>query len=522
MDLRRLVALTAVVALAVVSSAAAPPPKAATSPAAAAPAAARSYYLIPIKGGIGSDFTAMKMKFELERAKSLKIDTIVLELDTPGGSTADAEAIINLIIDNRQMRFIALVRRALSAGAAITMACKEIYATPQATIGAATSFREGADGLPKAISEKFQSAWRAVCRKAAENGGHPPILAEGMVDSDFDIYMQKDGRNVSFSPRGPGVLIRPRGRILTLTAREAERVGLVEAMVDDLDSMLKQLNMAGWKKVTAEALSTQPARARSMQAATPMDIYEQAIDFHMFDPEKTELQRQEATRQWVAALNKNVLGKRLVWPLVMIEAGKLDEAIEPLKAKKAAAEKRFQQYKQMWDASRGGAYMLKDQMDADAATIAECPKAIAEIEACPVMVLAYVSDDLPMAVIAWAQKDQAAGLAKVSRDQQMHLSGEIVDITLSPTRGGEEVMVVTMSKCRVAEAPKAAPIRNDASAPPSKDDESQVRLRLAEQYEVSKLPQKAKALLQSIIKDFPDSAAAKEAKSRLEVLEKTN
>ena len=61
----------------------------------------------------------------------------MLSVDTPGGGVTEAEAIVNLIIENKDLRFVALVNKALSAGAAITLACKEIYVMETATIGAA-------------------------------------------------------------------------------------------------------------------------------------------------------------------------------------------------------------------------------------------------------------------------------------------------------------------------------------------------------------------------------------------------
>jgi membrane-bound ClpP family serine protease len=77
------------------------------------------------------------MKAAITEARTAKAAAIVLSMDTSGGAVTEAEAIVDLIIENKDLRFIALVNKALSAGAAITLACKEIYVTEAATIGAA-------------------------------------------------------------------------------------------------------------------------------------------------------------------------------------------------------------------------------------------------------------------------------------------------------------------------------------------------------------------------------------------------
>ena len=98
----------------------------------AAPNQAQTYYVIPIKGVIGSDFTTGQMRAYLKDVERLKPTVVVLELDTGGGDINDAEGLVDLIIEHKDLEFVALVQKALSAGAAITLACKDIYVTEKA------------------------------------------------------------------------------------------------------------------------------------------------------------------------------------------------------------------------------------------------------------------------------------------------------------------------------------------------------------------------------------------------------
>ena len=139
-----------------------------------------TYVVVPVKGEIGGEFTAEQLRMGLKLAHDKKATAVVLDIDTPGGSIDEADKTVALIMEQKDVRIVALVRRALSAGAPITMACKEIYVTNGAVIGAAVPFQRGENQLPQEIEEKFKSVWRACCRKAADYGGHSSLLAEAM------------------------------------------------------------------------------------------------------------------------------------------------------------------------------------------------------------------------------------------------------------------------------------------------------------------------------------------------------
>ena len=75
-----------------------------------------TFLLVDVKGTIGEDFTAGNLKAALAEARAKKAAAVVLNMDTPGGSIQDAEAIVNLIIENKDLRFIALFIRLYPQG----------------------------------------------------------------------------------------------------------------------------------------------------------------------------------------------------------------------------------------------------------------------------------------------------------------------------------------------------------------------------------------------------------------------
>lgn len=220
---------------------------------ASQPGSHGTYFLIPVKGQIGEDFTAAHMKTYLNQAAQARPAVVVLEIDTPGGSVSETEKIVDLLVSFKGLRFVALVRKGISAGAAITLACKEIYVSDTAIIGATTSWYRGDDNLPNPLAEKFQSLWRATCRKAAQCGGHSSLIAEAMADPDFALTARnQEGRPV-LERDGKGKVLKAKGKILSLTAAEAIECGLAKGRAGGSAALGGQLGMQGWRQLKGRA-----------------------------------------------------------------------------------------------------------------------------------------------------------------------------------------------------------------------------------------------------------------------------
>jgi membrane-bound serine protease (ClpP class) len=147
---------------------------------------------------------------------------VVLDIDTPGGRIDAAQQIVDAI-GEADVPVVAYVnRRAFSAGALIALAADAIYMVPGSVIGAATPVTGAGEKAP----EKIVSAMRSEMRALAESRGLDPRIAEAMVDEDIAI----DG-------------VVERGKLLTLTAEEAARVGYAE-IVQDWAGLAERLDVA--------------------------------------------------------------------------------------------------------------------------------------------------------------------------------------------------------------------------------------------------------------------------------------
>lgn len=228
-------------------------PTAAARPASQAPVAPASapagptYFVIPIRDVIGMYVTAAQFEQALKDVERFKPTVVILEVDSGGGSTEEAGKIIDLMCKAKGVRFVAYVKKAISAAAILSMACKEIYVDERATFGGALSYAMTAGG-PAEIGEKMQSIWRATCRSAAELGEHPSILAEGMVDKEIEIQLAQEGGKPVVREGVGATMLKRKGRLLTMTAKESVACGLAKDIAAGYDELGRKLGLAAWTK----------------------------------------------------------------------------------------------------------------------------------------------------------------------------------------------------------------------------------------------------------------------------------
>lgn len=207
---------------------------------AGAPAPGR-VLVIPVRGPIEPALLYVVRRGAREAAADPSIRAIVFAVDTPGGELSAAEQIIRTIQAIRVPTVAWVERQALSAGALISMAAGRIYMAPGSVIGDALPMLMlplvGVQELPADLKEKVVSATAAIARAAAEQGGHDPDVAEAMVRIEMELKVGDD-------------LVKPAGRLLTLTATEASRpVGphgrplLSAGTVDSLAALLKEIGL---------------------------------------------------------------------------------------------------------------------------------------------------------------------------------------------------------------------------------------------------------------------------------------
>ncbi|WP_174583132.1 NfeD family protein [Candidatus Methylacidithermus pantelleriae] len=198
-------------------------------------------FVLPIHGEIEPAMVYW-VRRGVRQAIQAKARALVLDLDTPGGRADAMEAILSALkgFPHPDATYSFIRSQALSAGAFLAAATRHIYMAPGSVIGAATPVLVAPgtwapQALPESYEKKITSAFEALIRATAEANGHDPRVFAAMVDRELGLVID-------------GVEVLPKGKLLTLTNREAERkVGnpprslLSEGTVATLEGLVEQI-----------------------------------------------------------------------------------------------------------------------------------------------------------------------------------------------------------------------------------------------------------------------------------------
>lgn len=178
-------------------------------------------WVAPVKGNVDPGMYNFLRRFFSE-AESKNIDSVLLEMDTPGGFLQSAWDIRSLIDGFPGSVYVYVRPHAISAGAFLALAADELYMHPGGTMGAAAPRQLG--GGP--VDEKTVSAWDNEMRGLAERNGRDPQIASAMVRPEVVV----EG------------LVKE-GELLTLTDRKALEFGYSEGTAASRGELLSLLGL---------------------------------------------------------------------------------------------------------------------------------------------------------------------------------------------------------------------------------------------------------------------------------------
>jgi membrane-bound serine protease (ClpP class) len=194
-----------------------------------APADGTVVYRVPVTGVIELGLAPF-IERSLAEAEAANAAAVILDIDTPGGRVDAAQRIVKALQDANIPTYALVNPHAFSAGAMIALATDAIYMRPGSVIGAATPVT----GEGQTAPEKIVSAMRAEMRSLAERRGLDPRVAEAMVDETIAIEDVVEA-----------------GKLLTLTAGEADRIGYA-SIVNDFSGLLQELGITATRVVQTQ------------------------------------------------------------------------------------------------------------------------------------------------------------------------------------------------------------------------------------------------------------------------------
>ncbi|MDO5718798.1 MAG: NfeD family protein [Tissierellia bacterium] len=182
-------------------------------------------YVIPIKGDINGVTYSIAVD-GIREAEKEGANAIVFEIDTYGGFINSAEKIKNSIIRTSIPTISYVNNKAESAGVLISIASEKLAMNKTATIGSARTIPD---------DEKVMSLWLSILRDTAQYRGRDDQIIAAMADSDIELDN-----------------IVSKGKLLNLTAREADEHGLSDYTVDSLDDLMTKIGFENPEIVNPE------------------------------------------------------------------------------------------------------------------------------------------------------------------------------------------------------------------------------------------------------------------------------
>jgi ATP-dependent protease ClpP protease subunit len=218
-----------------------------------------TYMVAPIRGMFGLYVTAPLLQKYFDQARREKVQLLIFDIDSGGGVVHELEEMLKLLEKQKDLKIAAYVRQAHSCAALFAMSCPTVVMAPEATIGGAVIFRHTPWGTPENIEEKMQSVLHAKFRASVEEAGHSPLLVEAMMRADIAVGRVGTGASAKVIEPGTGtlddfVMIKPGGKILTLTAREALDCGLAAEISSDTSACATRVGLTGLVENSSNAV----------------------------------------------------------------------------------------------------------------------------------------------------------------------------------------------------------------------------------------------------------------------------
>lgn len=196
-------------------------------------------YKVPIDGTIDLGLPPF-IKRVISQAESEKAEAIIFEINTFGGRVDAATQIKDAILSSKITTIAFINRRAISAGALISLSCEKIYMTEGGLIGAATAV----DMSGKKGSEKVISFMREEMASTAEKRGRNTEIARGMVDEELQfthLVINNDSISVN------DIEGRKNGKLISLTTEQAIKYNISDGKAETFSDLIIELDYSKYE-----------------------------------------------------------------------------------------------------------------------------------------------------------------------------------------------------------------------------------------------------------------------------------
>ena len=177
-----------------------------------------SFYIVPMKGQMGTDITARAYEEVIEDIKEVQPDVIIIKMKCEDKYSEgfelkvfeqglanlpfmdDYRDMVNLFRDElSHIRQVLWVEDAYGISSVAAFAWGEMYMMPDAKLGRMDIVRAGYSGIQdENVLGKYREAWMAMVKSFLEYGDYPLVLADAMVRPQYMLSGSFKGRTVEW------------------------------------------------------------------------------------------------------------------------------------------------------------------------------------------------------------------------------------------------------------------------------------------------------------------------------------
>jgi membrane-bound serine protease (ClpP class) len=219
--------------------------------------------VIPVRAQIAAPELYI-LRRGLKEAIEQKVDTVVLDMETPGGALDVTFEMLKALEKFPGKTVTYINSEAISAGALISAGTDEIHFAPGAVIGAAAPVLATGGEIDETMRGKIVSYLRARVRAISEGKGYRGEVISAMIDMDYELKID-------------GEIIKPKGELLSLTASEAMKLYgnppqplLGAGISENITALLDRLHGAGNYSVVTLEVTWSEKFAQYLTLATPI------------------------------------------------------------------------------------------------------------------------------------------------------------------------------------------------------------------------------------------------------------
>lgn len=245
-----------------------------TSRATDASSDAAKFYIIPMKGQMGTDVNSEIYQKVINDIKALKPDVIVIQMNCQDVDDIvfnekrqeeqglvefdEYRTLVRLFsTELRDFRQVCWVHDSVGISSMVALAWNEIYMTPKARFGGldvarSTGFESWRD---EDVRGKMTAAFMAIVKGFLETGGHALLLADAMIRPQFTLSASWKGRDViwSLDDKGEYLVDGSDRRTVQFRSKAAEDFGISKGTAETLDDLALLMGYREYRVLDGQA-----------------------------------------------------------------------------------------------------------------------------------------------------------------------------------------------------------------------------------------------------------------------------